>query len=131
MSRAKRYDEQAMREAMSEQRKEGKEEGIEIGRITERRQIALNGLRKGYAVNMIVDMTDITPLELESLQEALERNPDFASVTTEIDPSSIHMDWEEYVSLFKYLDPNGAEFYEYLSGDERTGGGQDVPLDPP
>jgi hypothetical protein len=120
-----------MREAMSEQRREGTEEGIELGRITERRQIALNGLRKGYAINVIMDMTDIALEEIASLQASLARNPDFVSVTTEIDPSSCLSDMEEYVRLVRLLDPERADDYVYLGGDKHPGGGQIVHLDLP
>ncbi|MDR0896298.1 MAG: hypothetical protein LBN04_00420 [Oscillospiraceae bacterium] len=49
-----------------------REEGREEGQQKEKRQIALNGLKKGYDPRIIMDMTGLTLAEIQSLQVQMQ-----------------------------------------------------------
>jgi hypothetical protein len=62
-------------QAMRVQRREGEARGFELGRFEgeaiKQREIALNGLKKGYDINMIMDMTGLRLSDIKTLQAQL------------------------------------------------------------
>ncbi|MDR0897377.1 MAG: hypothetical protein LBN04_05930 [Oscillospiraceae bacterium] len=61
----------AIRVSREEALEEGIQKGREEGQQKEKRQIALNGLKKGYDPRVIMDMTGIPLAEIQSLQAQL------------------------------------------------------------
>lgn len=53
---------------MAYERFEGRDEGIEIGRDEANMETALNMLRKGYAVQEIAEITNLSIQEIENLK---------------------------------------------------------------
>ena len=53
---------------MAYERFEGRDEGIEIGRDAANMETALNMLRKGYAVQEIAEITNLSIQEIENLK---------------------------------------------------------------
>ncbi|MDR0929713.1 MAG: hypothetical protein LBM74_08420 [Oscillospiraceae bacterium] len=62
---------EALEEGIQKGREKGREEGREEGQEKEKRQIALNGLKKGYDPRIIMDMTGIPLAEIQSMQAQL------------------------------------------------------------
>jgi predicted transposase/invertase (TIGR01784 family) len=58
-------------EGIEEGIERGIEQGIEQGKAKKQREIALNGLKKGYDPRIIMDMTGIPLAEIQSMQAVL------------------------------------------------------------